>query len=338
MSVNGLSALVVDDEKINILIFEKLLKSFGIEAVSASDGRECIACCEKKRFDYVFLDIRMPGMDGFETMRELQSRGIYVPVICITALTGRQEKKEILEAGFTDCMPKPINKELLLKLLNDYAPDGIEIKEEEEEVDDERLPDAFRNIPGIDAEYGIMHCGSVRDFLKALKIFSRSVDDRSADMDEYIKRGYIDDLEMSVHSLKSTALTVGAKQISEMAKLLEKACNEHNIPLVYSLTPEFLMKYRETGDELKKIFESGDAEEGLKDISENELMDAFSAINELIETYDRKNIDSILDYLKNRSLPPEWRNFFYKLREYLRIMDWESARSLIQTYEESGFK
>jgi len=338
MGVRRLSALVVDDEKINILIFEKLLKSFGIESASASDGEECIRLCEKKRFDYVFLDIRMPGMDGFQTMKILSQRGIMVPVICITALSGRQEKKKIMNAGFSDCMSKPINKKALLEILNKYAPGGAEITEEVEEADDERLPDAFRNIPGVDAEYGIMHCGSVRDFLTALQIFSKSVDQRSSDMDEFIKRGYIEDLEMSVHSLKSTSLAVGAKQISEMAKLLEKACNEHNIPLVYSLTPEFLSKYREIGDELKKIYENTDAEEGLKDISEDELMDAFGAISELVETYDRKNIDSLLDYLKNRSLPPQWRDFFYKLREYLRIMDWESARNLITSYEESGFK
>ncbi|MCR4590490.1 MAG: Hpt domain-containing protein [Lachnospiraceae bacterium] len=66
------------------------------------------------------------------------------------------------------------------------------------------------------------------------------MDEKSAQMDEYIKRGYIEDLQMTVHSLKSTSVAVGAKQISEMAKLLEKACVEYNIPLVYSLTPEFI--------------------------------------------------------------------------------------------------
>ncbi len=107
-------ALVVDDERINLLIFNKMLSSFGVDSSNASDGYECLQMCAKKRFDYIFLDISMPRLDGFETLKRLrlnfQDRGIDIPIICITGETDSGRRKEILDAGFTDIMSKPINK------------------------------------------------------------------------------------------------------------------------------------------------------------------------------------------------------------------------------------
>ncbi len=281
-------------------------------------------------------------MDGYETLRHLEQifkqRNAHTPVICITAMTGKEEKQKILEAGFDEIMTKPISRDALRDIIFKLAPGDKERSEEaEDEEGDEHLPETVKNIPGLDPEYGVSHCGSVSDFLSALKIFSNSIDDKASAMDEYIKRGYIEDLEMAVHSLKSTSLAVGAKQISEMAKLLEKACSEHNIPLVYSLTPEFLTKYREMGEELDKVWGAGTGGGELKIISEDELKDAFNTLEELICSYDRRNADSILDSLKNYNIPAAWKTFFDRLKEHLRKMDWESARKLMEEFRKDGF-
>lgn len=335
------SALVVDDERINTLIFEKLLSRFGIEVTTAGDGKQCMDILYRgKIFDYIFLDIRMPEIDGLEAKKHIdhlfELRRIETPVICITGIKEDEKDPLIMAAGFTDFLLKPINVDALRKIVMRYAPSGKHIIEEVDDTldseDEDHIPEAVRNISGIDAEYGVAHCGSVSDYLAALKVFYRSVDEKASQMDEYIKRGYIEDLEMSVHSLKSTAMAVGAKQVSEMAKLLEKACVEYNIPLVYNLTPEFLQKYREVGDELKSVFLEGGSEIELLEISERKLHDAFTTLNELIEVYDRKNADNLLDSLKKYNLPAEWKTFFDRLGEHLRKMDWESSRKLLHSF------
>ncbi len=337
MQKSRITALVVDDERINTLILEKMLSCFGIEAVCVSNGNDCLDVCSRRGFDYVFLDIRMPGLSGFDIIEQLNSifkaRGRDVPVICITGMTGRNETEEILDAGFREIMTKPINRDVLREVLFRYEPAGKKIIEDfDEDEAEEHLPEIIKSIPGLDTEYGVSHCGSVSDFLQALKIFGSSIDDKASAMDEYIKRGYIEDIKMVAHSLKSTSVAVGAKQLSEMAKLLEKACSDHNIPLVYSLTPEFLTKYREMGDALKEVWDGGKGGGELKTISEAQLMEALETAEELIASYDRRNVDILLESLKSYNLPPEWKSFFDRLKEHIRKMDWESARDLINEF------
>ncbi len=347
MSNSKPSALVVDDERINLLIFNKMLVSFGVESANATNGYECVELCSKRRFDYIFLDIRMPGMDGFDTLKELNklcSGNFDVPVICITGDTDNGRKKEILASGFTDLMSKPINKKVLEDMLKKYAHPGVNIfsvtdeDEDEDEDAEERLPDWVGSIPELDAEYGVMHCGSVTDFLNALRIFNDSINDRSYLIDKYIKQGNLEDLKLTVHSLKSTAGAIGAKQLAEMSKLLEKACEEHNTPFIYNLTPEYLNKYRAIGDHIRKYWKGPDGEENLRYITENELMDAYNTIEELMGRYDLGNIDKILKTLEKCEMSDEWRELFNDLNIYLRRMDWEKAREIMEDFKKRGGK
>ncbi|MCR4590491.1 MAG: hypothetical protein K5668_06695 [Lachnospiraceae bacterium] len=76
----------------------------------------------------------------------------------------------------------------------------------------------------------------------------------------------------------------------------------------------------------------GDSEMELMEISEHKLADAHSTLKELVEVYDRKNADNLLDSMKNYNLPGEWKSFFDRLQEHLRKMDWESARKLLNSF------
>ena len=333
-----ISALVVDDEKINTRIFEKLLSGFGVETVCASGGAEALLICEERQFDCVFLDLKMPGLSGYETLERLNKIFIEwkrkVPVICITAMSEEDEREKILNEGFSDIISKPVNREELQKVLNKYSPEEESVSlEEGDEESDEDLPEAVKGIPGLDYEHGIDYCGSVGDFLETLKIFGSSIDKKAANMDEYYKKGYIEELGMAAHSLKSTAGAAGAKQISQMAKTLEKACIDNDLPVIHDLTPEFLDRYRELGEELKKIDERDNEGPDKRPVSDKELWDAFNTIKELSGFYDSKSIDMVLDSVKSHSMPAAWRSLFDVVGEALGNMDWESIRKLMDDFE-----
>jgi len=107
------SALVVDDVKENRYILSYILKDLGVEVREAVNGEEAVKAIFEKLPNIVFMDIRMPVMDGkqaVQTIRQAFSRG-QLPCIAISASTWYHQTKEALEAGFNDFMSKPFHFE-----------------------------------------------------------------------------------------------------------------------------------------------------------------------------------------------------------------------------------
>lgn len=120
--VNNKKVLLVDDNKINLKVAERLLESYGIKTESVESG---FACLDKikagEKYDFIMLDDMMPKMSGVETLKKLKEiKGFDTKVIALTAnaLTGMREK--YLNDGFNDYLAKPINKEELNKIINKY--------------------------------------------------------------------------------------------------------------------------------------------------------------------------------------------------------------------------
>lgn len=101
--------MVVDDVATNRMVAASLLRRLGAEIVEAKSGREAIALLEKAPVDIVLLDIAMPEMDGFETLRLMRAGpGRNIPVVAQTAGATPEQRREIEAAGFDGLLPKPI--------------------------------------------------------------------------------------------------------------------------------------------------------------------------------------------------------------------------------------
>ena len=120
--VNNKKVLLVDDNKINLKVAERLLESYGIKTESVESGYDCIEKIKNgNKYDLIMLDDMMPRMSGVETLKKLKEiKGFDTKVIALTAnaLTGMREK--YLSEGFNDYLAKPINKEELNKIINKY--------------------------------------------------------------------------------------------------------------------------------------------------------------------------------------------------------------------------
>ena len=114
--------LLVDDNKINLKVAERLLETYGIEVESVESGFACLdKIWEGKKYDLIMLDDMMPKMSGVETLKKLKAiPGFATKTIALTAnaLTGMREK--YLQDGFDDYLAKPINKNELNKIINKY--------------------------------------------------------------------------------------------------------------------------------------------------------------------------------------------------------------------------
>src|SRR5437763_2509300 len=108
--------LVVDDIPANVKLLEARLSAEYFDVITATNGEEALATCERAKCDIVLLDVMMPDMDGFEVCRRLKA-GItthHIPVVMVTALDQPSDRVKGLEAGADDFLTKPVSDVALI--------------------------------------------------------------------------------------------------------------------------------------------------------------------------------------------------------------------------------
>jgi len=116
----GKKVLVVDDDVRNIFALTSLLERHHMATVSAGSGGEAIDLVnDKSDISLVLMDIMMPEMDGYETMRRIRQDPKFrrLPIIALTAKAMKGDREKCLEAGASDYIAKPVNTDQLLSLL-----------------------------------------------------------------------------------------------------------------------------------------------------------------------------------------------------------------------------
>ena len=118
--------LVVDDTPVNLVVVKNLLKKTQVQVEDAYSGMECLEKVQSKEYDLIFLDYRMPMMDGIETLKRLKEMpdnpNINTPVVALTANAISGARERFIKEGFDDYMAKPINVESLEATLLSYLP------------------------------------------------------------------------------------------------------------------------------------------------------------------------------------------------------------------------
>ena len=118
MNCEGKVVLVADDNAINLTIAKRLLVKFGFEVETCLSGQECLEMAKNKKYDMIYLDHMMPGMDGVETLNNLkQQHSELPPTIALTANASDDSRSEYIKLGFTDYLTKPIDMKELNKIL-----------------------------------------------------------------------------------------------------------------------------------------------------------------------------------------------------------------------------
>jgi len=119
-ALRGRKVLVVDDDARNIFALTTVLENQEMEVVSATNGRQAIDMIQRMPdLSIVLMDIMMPGMDGYETMREIRRDPAFrtLPILALTAKAMKGDREKCLDAGASDYIAKPVNTDQLLSLL-----------------------------------------------------------------------------------------------------------------------------------------------------------------------------------------------------------------------------
>lgn len=113
--------LVAEDDNINFILIEKLLKMHGFKIIRAKDGAEAVQLCkENKEIDLVFMDIKMPNLNGYEAFQKIREFNTEIPIIAQTSYSFSEEIDRIKEIGFDDYLSKPLDKVKIAAILKKY--------------------------------------------------------------------------------------------------------------------------------------------------------------------------------------------------------------------------
>jgi CheY-like chemotaxis protein len=118
--LKGRKVLVVDDDIRNIFALNSLLERHNMQVISATNGQEAINLVEATEdLSLVLMDVMMPEMDGYETMRRIRDKPQFrmLPIIALTAKAMKGDREKCLEAGASDYVAKPVNTDQLLSLV-----------------------------------------------------------------------------------------------------------------------------------------------------------------------------------------------------------------------------
>lgn len=284
----GVRALVVDDEPMNLMVAEGILRDYQMQVKTAESGMKALELCEKEKFDLVFLDHMMPEMDGVETLKRLRKmteEGEALTVIAFTANAVSSAREMFLREGFDEFVSKPIEYLELERVLRKVLPkssivfvdqdrhDGhqygqdictTEKRPEEREADAgtegsmeiKTEEDLFSRLEkfGINTCAGLQYCRGDKEFYRELLAkFSQDAPQKEQALDELWKKEDLTNYRIMVHALKSTAKMTGADSLSESARKAEEAAKNQDIAYIKAHHEELLTIYRETALAMSEI-------------------------------------------------------------------------------------
>ncbi len=340
--------LVVDDTEMNLVVIKSLLKKTKLMIDTAASGKEAIELAGANRYDVIFIDHMMPDMDGIETLkhiREFESNKA-VPVIALTANAVSGARQMYLDAGFTDYLSKPVDGDVLEKMLfnllpkdkvkepveSDSTAEGGYRAEETDNADEspdsqtKAYLDKLSDVSEIDKEAGLKNCGSSEGYLSVLSVFHKTAGVKAEEIKQYYDEKDIENYTIKVHALKSSARIIGAGKLSGLAEELENAGKSNDIIFINKNTSKLLEMYNDINKELQFLDEQN---EELPEIEPEALREAYQTIYEIAQSMDYGLMDDILKSIRGYKLKQKDNQNITKCEQLLTELAWNGIIEVV---------
>lgn len=296
--------LVVDDVEMNRKVFKMLLKKTQIQIQEATGGAECLKMLEEQTFDMIFMDHMMPEMDGIETKHEIDKRGLAqgVPIIMLTANAILSDREKYMEKGFHDFLSKPILINKLEQILHKYLPKELIVEENSNKIEIKEEKAALPQIDEFHFDYALSIVREEEVLYKFLLDFQKSLESIPGKLEmlyaNALNETGIDEYRTEVHALKSTAATVGALLLSQLARLLEIAAIEKDMEKIQTLHPILLAELAKHKERINKTLPS--AEREMAEKPENAYLDM---LKNALQMEDYGVADLMISKIKQKKYP-----------------------------------
>ncbi len=334
---------MVDDNPMNLMVFNNLLQQTCVRIDSANDGFEAVRFSQQKKYDVIFMDHMMPDKDGIETIHEIRAEADnpnrLTPAICLTANAVAGAKEEYIAQGFEDYLTKPVDHEKLEEMLLSFLPkekirsesvDSSQTEVENDQAVDERLMNISKSGV-LDVQTGISNSGSVQAYIPLLKVFYESIDDKAGELERFYDEDDFRNYTIKVHALKSSARIIGAGDLGEKALKLETAGKADDIDYIKANHRELIDEFRGFSEILKPVFESDAAKEAAKPEADPDLMEeVYDGIQSAAEAMDCDTIECIIDEMSEYRIPESEAKLYGEIKTAFGNFDYDTILNLLQ--------
>ncbi|MCL1828052.1 MAG: ATP-binding protein, partial [Oscillospiraceae bacterium] len=337
--------LVVDDIGTNLKVAEGLMLPYNMSVDLCKGGREAVDAVKKERYDLVFMDHRMPGVDGIEATKRIRVAGVddpfylSLPIVALTAnaVSGMQEM--FLENGFDDFLSKPIDTIKLNAVLEKWIPKGKQIRK----TGNNALsipPDIAEKgfdikIKGVNVSKGFIHTGGTPElYLNTLETFAE---------DAFIKREELkkclDDSDLPlyttyIHAFKSAAASIGATELSETAAELEEAGGRGDLKYLLENTGDFLADLEALLGEISAVSAAGiEIKKAKTDPSDADLfVSELMKLKEYLKKMDADSIHTTVDLLARLATTSDALSAVKSISKQILMAEYKEAANRIDAF------
>lgn len=261
--VDNYKVLVVDDNLINRKVAIGFLKNYGFELAEAESGTEAIAMVKKTKFNMIFMDHMMPGMDGVETVRiireECGENGKTPVIVALTASAMEGMREMFLKCGFQDFISKPLDRKPLNDLLSRWIPNTCKKAKSQNAGEIPAMKIGFEDIhiKGVDIEEARKHhTGGVEDYLELLQLYCIDGRRKYGLLGELLEsRDYVT-YGIEVHGLKSASANLGIMELSAQAREHEEAADRKDEEFINRHSADLLFCYERQVQEIERFLDS----------------------------------------------------------------------------------
>lgn len=349
--------LFIDDTVMNLEVVKGLLKKTLIKIDAVLSGQEGLELVRQNEYDIIFIDHRMPIMDGLETLDSMKSmkdnKSAGKPCIALTANAISGAREMYLQAGFTDYLSKPVSPDKLEEMIREYLPaeklreslDGLGQSDEGSAAADalgmstsdrgEQIKNPLPEVDGIDLNLARTYCGSDELMLKMFALFHSSAAKGADEIESLWKKGDLAAYRVKVHALKSSARTIGANKLSQMALALEMAAADSNMETINSDTPALLEQYKSLADSLlvydsTAFSQEKSPEDSHAPFNEADVKKCLEDFKKACEDFDLDLLENTVGELQMHELPAAFVEDFKKIREFVRDVDFEGLAAFLK--------
>lgn len=248
-STTGSRVLIVEDNEINQYYLSGILSGWDIAHDMANDGYEALDCLERQSYDLILMDIRMPGLDGYETTIKLramrQNMNADTPIIALTASALVDEREKALDAGMNFHLTKPYTIE---DLGNAMAAFGIIAEVSIDAKDD------FKYSSDLDVEYlQNFYQNDIKRAQTMFKTFLRVIERDLTELKNTLELEDWDAFSSVAHKIKPSFSMVGLENLFITMEYFEQANLNHDIrEIIISNFSKFESDYK-SGSTLVKL-------------------------------------------------------------------------------------